>query len=179
MATYNLEKIIQKQYPYSLSSLKETSLDDRTITFDYYLCNNKTLKVFDFDKIKDKVYQNLKGYKSPDTIYIKNKKVYIIEFKNQNPCDIDSQDLKDKFKMSVDFFINQIKYSSDYEFIFCLVYKKQSQSKENQRYKQGLQNQVCCSLDDLNRNSCNLFYKNIITKDITFYKKNFNELKCK
>jgi hypothetical protein len=174
---YSIKELLKQNFNNCISTLKESSLDDRTSTANIYLCNNTTLEIFDFDNIKDNVYPD--GYKSPDAIYIRNKDIFIIEFKNQNPCDIDSADLKEKFKTSVDFFSSTFNHLlRDYKFIFCLVYKNQSIHKENQRYRQGLQNQKCCSLSDINKNKYNSFYSDIITKDINFYKKNFSELKC-
>ncbi len=175
---YNLYDILKNQYKKTISTLKATSLDDRKRNKQTFFCQDDSLEVFYFDKIKDIVYKNQKAYKSPDAIYIKKKNVFIIEFKNQNPCDIDSSAMKEKLGMPVDFFTKQIPNLKDYIFVFCLVYKEQSQSKISQRYKQGLQIKACCDLEDENINNLNNFYNTIITKDIEYYKNNFSQLKC-
>lgn len=172
---YNLYNKLSDTFKNTYSTLEETSFDDEN---KCNLCNDKNLKVFDFDKIKDMEYRGKKGYKSPDAIYIRNKEVFIIEFKNQNPCNIDSQDLKDKLTTSVNFFREKYKCSNDYTFTFCLVYKNQGKNKATQRYKHQVQDKKCCGLDDENKNEHNSFYKHIITKDIAYYKKEFSELKC-
>jgi hypothetical protein len=173
---YNLKELLKQKFGNCISTLKESSLDDRDDVTKSYLCEDTNLEIFDFDDIKNVTYQ--KGYKSPDAIYIRDKNVFVIEFKNQNPCDIDSSQLKEKFDTSVDFFNKEFSRLKDYRFIFCLVYKNQTVPKENQRYKQALQHQKCCSLSDINKNNHNSFYSNIITKDVNFYKKEFKQLQC-
>ncbi len=172
---YNLESILYTDYLDCKSTLKTTSLDDRNTSTNYYLCNDDKLEVFDFDDIKDKIN---KDSKSPDAIYIRDKSLYIVEFKNQDPCAIDCEDLREKFTFAIDFFTNTIQNINDYNFIICLVYKNQGEHKHSQRYKQGIGNKACCTLEDANKNEYNNFYSHIITKDVNFYKNNFKELKC-
>jgi len=173
---YNLQNILEENHYECKSTLKITSLDDRDTTLkDYYLCDDEELAVFDFDLIKDKIDTN---NKSPDAIYIRDNNFYIVEFKNQNPSDIDCKDLREKFIFARKFFNDTINNIKDYNFIICLVYKNQGQHKHSQRYKQGIGNKACCVLDDANKNEYNSFYSHIITKDVNFYKNNFKELKC-
>jgi len=172
---YNLKDILESDYSDCKSSLKRSSLDDRDSNVVHYLCADEKLEVFDFDLIKDKVASE---QKSPDAIYIKAKKIYIVEFKNQNPCDINCKDLQEKFQFAVEFFTNLIKNILDYQFIICLAYKNQGQHKQSQRYKQGLRKVACCNLDDANKNDYHRFYSHVITQDINFYKNNFKELAC-
>jgi len=172
---YNLKSILDTKYVDSKSTLKLTSLDDRNPTVKYYLCDDEKLDIFDFDDIKDMVDENKK---SPDAIYIRDKDFYIVEFKNQTPCDIDCSDLREKFTFAIDFFRSTVENIKDYNFIICLVHKNQGEHKNTQRYKQGIGKKACCVLEDTNKNEYNNFYKNIITKDVNFYKKNFKELKC-
>jgi hypothetical protein len=172
---YNLKDILDMEYVSCKSTLRLTSLDDRNQTVEYYLCDDEKLDIFDFDDIKDIVDKNKK---SPDAIYVRDKNFYIIEFKNQNPCDIDCNDLRQKFTFAIDFFKNTVENIKDYNFIICVVHKNQGEHKNTQRYKQGIGKKACCVLDDTNKNEYNNFYKNIITKDVDFYKNNFKELKC-
>ena len=172
---YNLKSMLNQNYSTCKSTLKLTSLDDRKPNIEYYLCDDEKLEVFDFDDIKDIVD---KDSKSPDAIYIRDKIFYIVEFKNQNPCDIECTDLKEKFTFAIKFFKNMVKNIEDYKFIICLVYKNQGEHKNTQRYKQGIGKKACCTLEDTNKNEYNNFYTHIITKDVNFYKKNFKELKC-
>jgi len=60
---YNLESILNNEYIDCKSTLNLTSLDDRTSNVEYYLCEDKKLDVFDFDKIKNNID---KDSKSPD-----------------------------------------------------------------------------------------------------------------
>ena len=172
---YNLNDVLYKEYIECKSTLKSTSLDDRNPSVKYYLCEDEKLDVFDFDDIKDIVD---KKSKSPDAIYIDNNNFYIIEFKNQDPCDISCKELREKFTFAINFFKNTVTNIGDYNFIICLVYKNQIESKNTQRYKQGIGKKACCTLEDANKNEYNNFYKHIITKDVNFYKNNFKELAC-
>ena len=155
--------------------MKITSLDDRNIPVKDYLCDDEKLEVFNFDNIKDKIDKDIK---SPDAIYIRDDNFYIVEFKNQDPSKIDCKDLREKFIFAIEFFNNTIQNIKDYNFIICLVYKNQGQHKHSQRYKQKIGKKACCVLDDANKNEYNNFYSHIITKDVNFYKNNFEELKC-
>ncbi len=161
---YNLKDILEDLHSDCKSTLKLTSLDDRSSDIEYYLCDDEKLNIFDFDEIKEKID---KDSKSPDAIYIRDKNFYIIEFKNQDPCDINSKDLKEKFTFAINFFKNTIMNIKDYKFIICLVYKNQGQHKNTQRYKQGIGKRACCTLDDTNKNEYNSFYNYIITKIIS------------
>ena len=172
---YNLKTILNKNYLDCKSTLKLTSLDDNHTNVEYYLCHDEKLDVFDFDEIKDKMD---KDKKSPDAIYIKEKTIYIVEFKNQDPCDISCIDLREKFTFAIKFFNDTIQNIKDYSFIICLVYKNQGNHKQSQRYKQGIGKRACCTLEDTNKNEYNNFYSYIITQDTNFYKTNFKELKC-
>ena len=172
---YNLKDILEEKYAGSKSSLKLTSLDDNHPGVEDYLCDDTKLDVFDFDDIKDMVDESSK---SPDAIYIKDKNIYVVEFKNQDPCNIKCPSLKEKFKFSVDFFKLLISNFQDYTFIVCLVYKNQSSGKESQRYRQRAQKNACCNLHDTNKNDYNNFFSNFITQDVNFYKTNFKELAC-
>jgi hypothetical protein len=172
---YNLKGMLENSYNDCKSTLKLTSLDDRDRQTTYYLCNDEKLDVFDFDKIKNKVG---KENKSPDAIYIREKNIYIVEFKNQNPCDINCGDLKEKFGFAMFFFKKSVKNIQDYKFIVCLVYKDQGSHKQSQRYRQNIGKRACCMLEDTNKNEYANFYDFIITQDVDFYKTNFKELKC-
>jgi len=172
---YNLTSILEERYNSCKSTLKITSLDDRNSSMKYYLCTDTKLDVFDFDDIKDIVD---KDSKSPDAIYIRDKNFYIVEFKNQDPCDINCNDLRKKFSFAIDFFMNIVGNIKDYNFIICVVYKNQGEHKNTQRYKQSIGKKACCTLEDTNKNEYNNFYQSIITKDVNFYKNNFKELRC-
>ena len=172
---YNLKDILQDSYSDCKSTLELSSLDDRNQDEESYLCSDSKLEIFDFDLIKDKVD---KTSRSPDAIYIREKDYYIVEFKNQNPCDMNCIELKEKFNFSINFFRNSIKNLEDYRFIICLVYKNQGKHKQSQRYKQGLKKVACCTLDDINKNDYNNFYSHIVTQDVNYYKTNFKELQC-
>jgi len=175
VSKYNLSDILKIKYNNCKSSLKLASLDDRNLTVKDYLCNDEQLDVFDFDDIKNIVDRDSK---SPDAIYIRNENFYIVEFKNQDPCDINCNDLREKFIFAMNFFSNLVRNIEDYNFIICIVYKNQGEHKNTQRYKQGIGKKACCTLEDTNKNEYNNFYKNIITKDVNFYKNNFKELTC-
>ena len=67
------------------STFKQTSVDNSDKNNLKYLCHNtRTKKVYDFDKYVKK--QNLKSNRpaSPDALYLGDKKLYFVEFKNQS-----------------------------------------------------------------------------------------------
>jgi len=172
---YNLKDILENSFSDCKSTLELSSLDDRNKDVKFYLCSDTKLEIYDFDLIKNKEEPKSK---SPDAIYIRDKDYYIVEFKNQNPCDMNCTELKEKFTFSLEFFRKYVKNVEDYRFIICLVYKNQGNHKQSQRYKQGLKKVACCSLDDINKNDYNNFYSHIITQDVNFYKNHFKELAC-
>jgi len=80
-------------------------IDKKSLNAKNYLCESN-LEIFDLDCIKEIKYNEQAGIKSPDAIFIKNKSIFIIEFRNQNPCDINSKNLQWKIDTSIDFFKN-------------------------------------------------------------------------
>ncbi len=80
--------------------------------------------------------------------------------------------MQNKFRSGAKLLKNLFKIQNlnDYQFIFCIVYKKTERAIFSERFKNfGLQ--------DINK-ELNYFYDKIITKDIEYYKKEFKQLKC-
>ncbi|RUO57896.1 hypothetical protein, partial [Pseudidiomarina marina] len=95
MNKYSIKAFCHSEFADFSSTLKRTSWD---ATNDEYLCNDVlTLPVYDFDQYVKNRFDNDKLPASPDAIYIGNKKLYFIEFKNQHPADIDTAQVKRKF----------------------------------------------------------------------------------
>jgi len=130
--------IFLKNYKNYMSSFKETSYDNNNKEF---LCKDTTQKVIGFDKIiKDKYPNSNERPKSFDAIYIVDKKIFLIEFKNQKPSDIDNSEVQDKMKDGIEELkkvLNSLNISlKNYKVAFCLVYKKCKEPFDN--YKCGI-----------------------------------------
>ena len=176
MNKYNLKEFLETKLKKYISTFKATSYDDSN---DRYLCSDETtINVYDFDSyIKDN-YDKSKLPSSPDAIYLGNKKLYFVEFKYQKVSNIDSKEIKSKFKKGTKILNNMLKnfIPRDNVFIFCVVYENQKRSKFfNSRYIEA--NSIKFGLEELNKEFDN-FYDEIITQDVDFYKSNFINLAC-
>ena len=168
------------------STFKETSKDDAN---SHYLCNDddKTKKVYDFDRYVKKQYPKLNRPASPDAIYLGNKKLYFVEFKNQSENTFDKDKEKEKIRKKFESGTKILQellqnYSStDCKKYFCLVVNINKNIK-NQGYKnvalrQNTTLSVESYLNELNKTSGN-FYDSVYANDVDFYKKEFIDLSC-
>jgi hypothetical protein len=167
------------------STFKKTSVDNSDKKDLKYLCHDdETKKVYDFDKYVKK--QNLKSNRpaSPDAIYLGDKKLYFVEFKNQLEKNIDTANIKNKFESGTKILQNLLKdySSSDCKKYFCLVIKNDEISNPNgflSRNKNNsvISNPIKLKLDELNQEN-GTFYDAIFVQSVDFYKKEFIDLSC-
>lgn len=158
------------------STLRETSYDKNK---QEYLCDDESLPdTYDFDAyIRKKFPRSSNTPASPDAIHIGAKKLYFIEFKNQRKGDVDSKNLKDKFKEGTKVLqelLDSFK-PRDNQFVFCVVFRTYGTRHSYENFIRS--RQVHFGLKELN-DELSGFYDEIITQDVEFYKKNFEQLTC-
>ncbi len=158
------------------STLKKTSYDK---TNKEYLCEDESLSIiYDFDSYVETNFEQSCLPASPDAIYIGNKKLYFIEFKNQYPSDIDKAQMRRKFESGTivlrDKLLNNFS-PRDIEYIFCVVYKK-----PKSRYFDSFNIEANIPKFGLEGKNAELggFYSKIIVEPVEFYKKEFVDLEC-
>lgn len=105
---------INSEYCDCISTLKDTSLDDSKNEFMV----DSSLKVFDFDKIKEKYSKKFEVYDIPlsnDVLFYKKEdEIYFIEFKNGRIDQRENGRIKFKFLESILMFVDIVK--KDLEF---------------------------------------------------------------
>lgn len=76
-----IDETLIKEYYDCISTLKECSSDDAN---NEYLCDSE-MEVYDFDLVKEKFCKKyaMSQIKSVDSLFIKEDRIYLIEFKNQ------------------------------------------------------------------------------------------------
>ena len=169
------QSIFKKDFKDYSTSLKNTSFDK---TNSVYLCNDKTMLVYDFDRLVKDRYP-LKQPSSYDALLIDKQKIFCIEFKNEKYSNIDNKEVSKKLKNGKDvltsiFQKNHIQLR-DYTFIYCVAYKN-----TQARWKRGISKATIQF--DLEKYQPKYFNK-IYTNDIMFftneYKKYFSKaLEC-
>lgn len=176
MNDYSLVGFLHQELAGCQSSLKETSYDDRN---KEYLCMDKTLSdVYDFDRYIDKITdRKVKKPASPDAIYIGDKKLYFIEFKNQFRGSINTKKIKEKFNRGTQVLIELLQdfKPRDCKYIFCVVFKAEQSRHQYQKYLSS--RVVHFELEQLNEELSG-FYDKVITQDVNYYINSFKELAC-
>ena len=162
-----------KKYNQYKTSFKKTSFDDNN---KIYLCNDETQNVINFDEIIKVKYPNSNQRpKSFDALYFYNNLIFCIEFKNQKPSQIDNIDIQDKLlngkKELLKLFQELNIQAKDYNFIYCVVYKKCIEPRE--RYKCGIdKGKILFGLKKFEKQG---FIKKIYTDNVNFFTKQFRK----
>lgn len=175
MNKYNLRDFIKISFGEYKSTLRDTSLDSHN---GVYMCNDTaTPNVYNFDEYVKDNFCSSKLPASPDAIYIGDKKLYFIEFKNQIPSAIDSLEIKTKFEKGTNILkeILNAFIPRDVEYIFCVVHKNTASRYFNPTHIES--NIIRFGLKEKNTELGN-FYNNIITEDVEYYKSKFIGLVC-
>lgn len=176
MNKYCIKEFLSNTLESHESTLKETSFDK---TNNEYLCEDEKLRViYDFDSYVRQNFDQRLLPASPDAIYVGNKKLYFIEFKNQNPSDIDKSQMKRKFESGTKILKEELLNGfcpKDVEYIFCVVYKKPRARYFNPYAIES--NIPKFGLEEKNE-ELGHFYSKIITEPVEFYKEEFAELDC-
>ena len=165
-----------EHYNTYISTFKETSLDDHHKDIENeYLCNDESQEVINFDKIIEDKYPDSDNYRPKvfDAIYIDEKKIYLIEFKNEkkpkNKAVIGK--LVDG-KNELDKILGEINVrKEDYNFIYCIVHK--NCNPHFNRYKCGIEKDV--PRFALAKYKENGFVSDIYTEDVNFFTKEFKK----
>ena len=164
-----LNYILKKHYSNHFNTLKNTSYDKNN---DTYLCNS-TLDVLDFDGLT----KSLNPHKQPSSFDCllcneEEKKVYCVEFKNQEKSMINNKELHNKLKdgkSSLDGILHQHNISKDnYDFIFCVAFKA---SKMHYKYRRKIElTSIYFNLEKYSDK-----FDDIITNDIEFFTTEFHK----
>lgn len=172
MADFSIFKQKYKQYE---DTLKNTSYDKDN---DEYLCSKEN-KVINFDTLSLK-FNKEKGKKRVDALFEKNKELFLVEFKNQKQSDIDKEDIKGKFKDSLNLLerlFNELNLSfRDFEIHLYLVMEEASGSGVYKAHFSGTKFKHAIKADKED----NFLEKFVIKCDpkqffLPIYKKIFNE----
>jgi hypothetical protein len=168
----NIDKFKQEYQEYK-STFKTTSFDSDN---GIYLCYDETQEVIDFDSIVETKFpdSNIRP-KSFDAIYIYNKLIFCIEFKNQKPSDINNSEVQGKLVDGKDELIKIFQklniQKDDYSFVYCVVYKVCKEPIS--RYKCGIdKNKILFGLDNYKKSG---FVKEIYTQNVNFFTKEFKK----
>lgn len=177
MNKYCIKSYLNQQLVCFSSTLKQTSHDDAN---DEYLCHDEATKpVYDFDAyVRDNFDQTVLPA-SPDAIYIGEKKLYFVEFKNQFPSDIDTAQIKRKFMKGTDILQKLLSkfLPRDVKFIFCVVHKEKVQCNRHFIASHIEGRSTLFGLAEENARFGN-FYDEVITESVDFYTENFHQLNC-
>lgn len=175
MNKYNLREFMDKKFSSYISTLKNTSFDSEN---GVHLCSDtSTSNVYDFDKYVREHFDRSRLPSSPDAIYLGQKKLYFVEFKNQIPSAITSSEIKSKFEKGTLILKEILKDFTprDVEYIFCVVFKNNSTRYFNSNHIES--NITRFGLEKKNE-ELDLFYDEIITENVEFYKNSFSSLNC-
>lgn len=176
MNKYCIDEFLSEKLSAYRTTLKSSSYDDNN---DVYMCSNVALdNVYNFDKYIYYNYDKSCLPASPDAIYVGKKKVYFIEFKNQYVSDINSSNIKAKFKNGTIILKEELLKDfspRDIEYVFCVVHKDPKYQYFDPSHIEG--NIIKFGLDEVN-GELGGFYSKIITEPLSFYKEEFSEISC-
>jgi len=170
-----------RKYTKYISTFKKTSFDSDN---KEYLCYDETQNVIDFDKIIEEKYpdSNIRP-KSFDAIYIHNRYVFCVEFKNQKFSQINNKDIQKKLvdgkEELTDIFASLNIPVREYNFIYCVAYKKTLEPLD--RYKCGVaKGSIQFGLEQYKTRG---FVKDVFTNNVDFFTQQFikqlnKELEC-
>jgi hypothetical protein len=144
---------------------------------------DETQEAINFDALMENIYPDSNNRpKSFDAVFVYEKNIYLIEFKNQKPAQIDNQEIQQKLKegkRELDKLLEDKNIQKRaYGFFYCVVYKNCKEPKE--RYKCGIgKNTILFGLEKYKSN----LIKDVFTNQVGFFtsqfKKQFDkELKC-
>lgn len=160
-----------------IDTLKNSSFDKEK---KEYLCNDESLKIFNFDEIVKKLYPQ-KQPSSFDAILIDNFNIFCIEFKNSKPSDIKNINIEKKLINSRDVINNicsEYKINKkNYTFIFCVIFKPSLNSSiSNRRIKGRIKaEEIKFGLEKYKGE----FFDEILTNDTNYFIKNYHLLVTK
>ena len=161
------------KYSNYLADFKTLSFDK---TNDESLCQNTTHQYYNFDKIV-KARNNELTPASPDTIILKNNKVYCVEFKNSFKHRVSAPVVKEKVKKGhqvlLEIFQELDLRRKDYELIFCIVHKGFDKSRINNQRWEEMHDRIKPNIQfDLEQYK-GQYFDDILTNDVDFFRNQF------
>lgn len=129
MNKFSLQEFLEKTLGAYPSNFKATSYDDAN---NQHVCKDQsTPNVYDFDAYVYENYDRSKLPASPDAIYIGKKNVYFVEFKNQQPGDIDRKNIRLKFRNGTEILKTLLAdfVPKDCNYNFCVVFQGQKKPR--------------------------------------------------
>jgi len=176
MNKFSLKEHLQAVLNSYASTFKETSYDEEN---KQHLCSDATTtNVYDFDAYIAASHDKSSLPASPDAIYLGQKHLYFVEFKNQLSRDIDKAQIQRKFCNGTKILKDMLEEFTpkDCCYHFCVVFKDTSKPRyfdsrhiENTAVRFGLQ-----ALNE----QLGGFYDQVFTENLGFYVEKFTQLKC-
>lgn len=167
-----LESKFNAKYSRYLSNFKTMSIDISQPN-KLPLCSDTHYESYNFDKIVKEEYPD-KHPASPDTLIIKNNKVYCVEFRNLTKIKVNKhkKNLQEKLQQGAEVLLKILNDLSiepkNLKFIFCVVYKENKYT-----YASDIENRSShFGLKDADKHS---FYQHIYTQPVTFFRQQFRE----
>lgn len=176
MNKYSLKEHLADKLQEFSSTFKATSYDEKN---DKYLCHDESCQpVYDFDAYVKKRCDSPTPA-SPDAIYLGEKDLYFVEFKNQKAGDVDAEQMQRKFTAGTEILQRQLLTdfkAKDCRFHFCVVVKNPPKPRYMD-YRHLDKIKVRYGLEELNKKNGG-FYDHIVTESLEFYRKKFSALHC-
>jgi hypothetical protein len=167
---YCFKQVCEKMNINCFNTLKNISYDKEN---RFYLCQCNSNR-FDFDLFVEEYYSHPIP-SSVDTIFFDeiNKKLYLIEFKNQKCSEIDSQKIKNKVENTIDIIKSISKNCGvkfkEYKIIVGIVYN------DKPKWRRGIcSNTIQFGLEYLKEQN---IIKDVKTNDIEWFKKEYFRIK--
>ena len=171
MNKYHLNDYLKCSLLSHASTFKATSYDEDN---KEHLCQDEsTHNVYDFDAYVAATHPKSELPASPDAVYIGDKNLYFVEFKNQPARNINKDQIRRKFCSGTKILQSMLQGFTprDCTYIFCVAFKSTSQPKYfDSRHFQQTSSRF--ELDVLNEEH-GRFYDQIITEDIDFFRNKF------
>lgn len=164
----DIHSTFKSKYHTYESTLKLTSYDDEK---DQYLCEDKSAKVYDFDKIVKDKYP-LKQPSSYDALLFKDDTVFCVEFKNQKYSDIDRTEIKKKLTNGKDVLSTILSENNisqrDYKFVFCVAYNTKADRWKRAIAKNEVQFELSSYVPE--------YFDEVYTNDVDFFKNEYKKV---
>ncbi len=163
-----LSYILRGKYRDAFDTLKNTSYDKE---HNSYMCQSQR-EVVNFDRLTEIYISGRVLPKSFDALICDegNKKVFCVEFKNQEKSTINNRIIQEKMlegKNTLDRIIGENSVQrKEYELVFCVAYKA---NNKHYRYRNKLEDRAL----HFNLDKYNDTFDKVITNDIEFFTDEF------
>ena len=164
-----LSYVLKQKYSNSFDTLKNTSFDSEN---EIYMCQS-SMHVVNFDHLKESMSYNPTPA-SYDCLFVNEylKTVYCVEFKNQDKSDVVNTNIQKKAEDSQKIIISICSKNNvsigNYDLILCIVYSSNPSKYKYHRFRENI---IRFGLEKYK----GTYYKDVITNDIEFFKKEFEK----